>query len=97
MSLIPATTGLPQMGRHKWKTIRYAVDDTGRTVRLVAILLTMSIACTLPFLILALALGQTGVTTARSPAVVTNVFSQHGATPLRRDRGEKPDSSLARP
>jgi hypothetical protein len=58
MSLIPATTALRQLGRYKWKTIRYAIDETDRTLRLIAILLTFSIACTLPFLILALALSD---------------------------------------
>jgi hypothetical protein len=37
-----------------WVTISYALDNTGRTVRLCAILLTMGIASIAPFLMMAL-------------------------------------------
>jgi hypothetical protein len=52
MSVIPGGAGSHHAGRHKWETIRYALDDTGRTVRLCVILLTMSLACCTPFLIM---------------------------------------------
>jgi hypothetical protein len=55
MSVIPGGAGSHHAGRHKWETIRYALDDTGRTVRLCVILLTMSLACCTPFLIMTLA------------------------------------------
>ncbi len=43
MSLLPDACGTSR-GWPKWETIRYAISDTGRTIRLCAILLTISIA-----------------------------------------------------
>jgi len=55
MSLVPDGTGIHLAAREKWQTIRYALDTTARTVRLIAILVTMSIACATPFVIMLLA------------------------------------------
>jgi hypothetical protein len=55
MSLVPDTGGIHRAARDKWQTIQYALDDTGRTIRLCAILLTMSIACGTPFVVMLLA------------------------------------------
>jgi hypothetical protein len=49
MSLIP-----PSDGSHGWETIRYALDDGDRTVRLCVILLTRGAARAVPFLLVAL-------------------------------------------
>jgi len=43
------------MSRHKWETVRYAVDDTARTVRLVIIVLAMGVAASFPFVVAILA------------------------------------------
>ena len=57
MSLIPFGLGPHQGGRHKWETIRYALDSNGRTARLILIILTMSAASVGLALALALAHG----------------------------------------
>lgn len=54
MSLIPPGAGIQRQGREMWETVRAAQDDTGRTVRLCVILLVMSLATSLPFLVIAL-------------------------------------------
>ena len=43
MSLIPLGRGSHQAGRHRWKTVRYALEDDGRTRRLCRIVLAMSV------------------------------------------------------
>ena len=52
---IPRATGGIPAARPMWETIRYALDDTARTVRLVSIILAIGIASTAPFLITVLA------------------------------------------
>ena len=42
MSLLPNARGTHE-GWPKWETIRYAIGDTGRTIRLCAIFLTIGI------------------------------------------------------
>jgi hypothetical protein len=48
-------------GSHGWKTIRYALDDGDRTVRLCVILLTIGAASSIPILFLALAHAYFGL------------------------------------
>ena len=60
MSLIPPDAGTHRAGQHKWETIRYALDNNGRTIRLCIILLTMSAVTCIPFLIMTLAHGWLG-------------------------------------
>ena len=44
----------------KWDTIYYAIGDTGRTIRLCAVLLAISISCIPPLLIMVLIHGWLG-------------------------------------
>ena len=60
MSLVPQGGGTNRAGQHKWRTIYYAIGSTARTIRLCAVLLTLSIASTVPFVIMALAHGWLG-------------------------------------
>jgi hypothetical protein len=55
VSLIPAGPIMNHGGRDKRETIRYALDDTARTIRLVAIFVAVGIACSTPFLVMLLA------------------------------------------
>jgi hypothetical protein len=61
MSVVPRPKG---GARQRWKTIRYALDDTGKTVRLCVIILTASVASVVasavPFLIFVLVHGWLG-------------------------------------
>jgi hypothetical protein len=54
LSLIRTGAGLHRAGEQRWRTIRYALDDTGRTIRLCAILLAAALASVLPLLVVAL-------------------------------------------
>lgn len=60
MSLVPDTTGIHHVARPMWETVRYALDDTPRTIRLCVILLTIGIATIAPSLIVALICGWVG-------------------------------------
>jgi hypothetical protein len=42
-SLVPAPGGTHQAWAHAWETIRYAINDTARTVRLCVILLVLGL------------------------------------------------------
>ena len=55
MSLVRDPGGMHRAPPEKWQAIQYALDDTARTIRLCAILLTMSIACGTPLVIMLLA------------------------------------------
>ena len=55
MSVVPRITEDISVSRHKWETVRYAVDDTARTVRLVIIVLAMGVAASFPFVVVMLA------------------------------------------
>lgn len=55
MRVVPRVTGDISLARHKWETIRYAVDDTARTVRLIVIVLAMGLAASAPLVIVLLA------------------------------------------
>ena len=55
MSLVSRGSGTHRAGEIKWETIRYALDQTSRTIRLCVILIVSSAATAAPFLILALA------------------------------------------
>jgi hypothetical protein len=54
VSLVSRDGGTHRTGENKWETIRYALDQTSRTIRLCVILLVSSAATAVPFLILAL-------------------------------------------
>jgi hypothetical protein len=47
--------GTGRAGQNRWETIRYALDQTSRTIPLCVILIVSSAATAVPFLILALA------------------------------------------
>jgi hypothetical protein len=62
MRVLPSAVGRTNArgARQKWKTIRYALDDTRRTVRFCVILLTMGVASVVPFLIIVMVRGYFG-------------------------------------
>jgi hypothetical protein len=58
MSLVPPGGGLHKTCTHGWgETVRYALDDTARTVRLCVILIVMGSASAGAFLIMLLVHG----------------------------------------
>ena len=54
-NLVRASTSAHQAWAHAWETIRYAIDDNARTIRLCVILLMLGLAGITPLLVLALA------------------------------------------
>jgi hypothetical protein len=57
--MLPILTWLYERAQDKWDTIRYVVDDNGRTARFCAIVLVMGLAssATLSLLLIALIHG----------------------------------------
>lgn len=57
MSLMPDGSGMHHSGGPMWHAIEVATDNTARTIRLIAVLLTFGITSTAPFLIMSLVHG----------------------------------------
>jgi len=51
MSLVPAGRGDHQGCQYRWQAIMHAIDDTGRTIRLCAIVFMSGLALVLPVVI----------------------------------------------
>ena len=54
-NLVRASASAHQAWARAWETIRYAIDDNARTIRLCVILLMLGLTGITPFLVLALA------------------------------------------